>query len=128
MTLSEKQRIFTFNVHKLIEWAYLNGFMLTFGEVWRTKSQVLLNYYGYEVGENDNHELYLIKTTPKSRTLKSKHLDRLAVDFNVFINGILINDAAQIKPLGEYWESLHTDNEWGGKWETFVDANHFQMN
>lgn len=137
MTLREKQSLFLFNIHLLIEWAYRNGFELTFGEAWRTKSQVLLNYYGFDVkeSEEDNEILAFVQRASTSKTLSSRHPQRLAIDFNIFRNGLLINSPVDIKPLGDYWVSLHTDNVWGGDWnrnnsiidETFIDAYHFEM-
>ncbi len=118
MTLSEKQKIFTFNIHKLIEWAFKNGFELTFGEVYRTVEQ---------------QKIYF--DTGRSKTMDSRHIQRLAVDFNVFIGGVLINDPIKMQPLGEFWITLNTDNVWGGDWnrnhsvldETFKDPYHFEM-
>src|SRR3990170_6568435 len=115
MTLSKKQIIFTFNIHKLIEFAFLNHFELTFGEVYRTPEQ---------------QQIYA--NMGRSKTMNSRHLQRLAVDFNIFKDGVLINDPKIIQPLGEYWMSLNTDNVWGGDWdrdhsvldETFLDPYH----
>lgn len=118
MTLSDKQKIFTFNIHKLIEFAFKNGFELTFGEVYRTIEQQTIYF-----------------NTGRSKTMKSRHIERLAVDFNIFKDKILLNDALKIQPLGEYWMSLNTENVWGGDWdrdhntldETFKDPYHFEM-
>jgi hypothetical protein len=110
MRLSEKQRIFTLNVSCLIQYAYSIDIELTFGHAWRSLE-----------------EQKRLKADGKSRTLKSKHLDRLAVDFNFFINGKLTYDKNKLVSLGLYWESLHADNEWGGNWKSFVDTPHFQM-
>lgn len=118
MTLSERQQLFTFNIHQLIEFAYKKGFKLTFGEVFRTEEQQRIYF-----------------NTGRSKTMNSRHLQRLAVDFNIFIDGKLINDPALIQPLGEFWMSLNTDNIWGGDWnrnhsildETFKDPYHFEI-
>lgn len=118
MTLSAKQKIFTFNIHRLIEFAFKNGYELTFGEVYRTEEQ---------------QKIYV--QTGRSKTMNSRHLQRLAVDFNIFKDGQLINDAKTIQPLGEYWITLNTDNVWGGDWnrnhsvldEKFKDPYHFEM-
>jgi len=125
MKLSDKQKIFTFNIHRLIEFAYKNGYELTFGEVYRTVEQ---------------QKIYF--NTGRSKTMNSRHLDRLAVDFNIFKNGkLLFTDANRNKEiqecliLGDYWVSLNTDNVWGGDWnrnhntldETFKDPYHFEM-
>ncbi len=118
MTLSEKQKVFTFNIQKLIVYAFANGFGLTFGEVYRTPEQ---------------QKIYF--DTGRSKTMDSRHLQRLAVDFNIFKGDQLINDPAIIQPLGEYWITLNTDNVWGGDWnrnhsvldEAFKDPYHFEM-
>jgi len=118
MTLSERQQVFTFNIHQLIEFAYKNGFTLTFGEVYRTQEQ---------------QKIYF--DTGRSKTMNSRHLQRLAVDFNIFIDGVLINEPIKIQPLGNFWITLNLDNVWGGDWdrdgsvldETFKDPYHFEM-
>ena len=110
MTLSQRQSIFTFNVHKLIEFAYKIGFTLTFGEVFRTAEQ---------------QTIYV--NTGRSKTMNSMHLQRLAVDFNLFINGELTNDPAKFKELGDYWKLLNTANRWGGDFKTLSDPYHFEM-
>ncbi|WP_166964615.1 M15 family metallopeptidase [Yeosuana marina] len=117
MKLSEQQRIFTRNIAKLIVFAYQHGLELTFGEAYRTNEQQLLYVQ-----------------TGKSKTMNSNHLRRLAVDFNVFVNGNLTYDWATIKPLGDYWKTLHPLNRWGGDWnkndikDGFIDSPHFEMN
>lgn len=118
MTLSAKQKVFTFNISLLIQQAFKLGFELTFGEVFRTEEQ---------------QKIYF--NTGRSKTMDSRHLQRLAVDFNIFIGGVLINDPSKIQPLGEFWITLNTDNVWGGDWnrdhsvldERFKDPYHFEM-
>lgn len=117
MSLSTQQQIFTQNIGKLIEWATCNEYGLTFGHAWRSPE-----------------EQQRLVDEGKSQTMNSKHLKRLAVDFNVFINGKLTWDWHKIKPLGDYWESLHKDNRWGGDFNDdnikngFIDSPHFEMN
>lgn len=135
MKLSEKQRIFTYNVACLIQYAYdVCGIELTMGEAWRTKDQVLLNYYGYGVRKSLAGGLYLEKIDPVSWTLNSRHPDRLAIDFNFFKNGELTYKYEDIKPLGDYWVSLHPKNRWGGDFnkngiddDRSKDIPHFEM-
>lgn len=129
MKLSDKQKIFTCNIGLLIGYAYANGFKLTFGEVYRTLEQ---------------QKIYF--NTGRSKTMNSRHLDRLAVDFNIFkklpetdamlfsADSSYLIDLETVRPLGKYWESLHPDNVWGGDWnrngimdETFRDPYHFEM-
>lgn len=133
MKLSEKQREFTYHVSCLIQYAFDTcGIEMTFGEAHRTNSQVLLNYFGYEVQKGGILGIKLVKSKKLSRTLDSKHLERLAIDFNYFINGRLTYDFDKIKVLGEYWVSLHPDNVWGGDFnkngiaDGFVDTPHYE--
>ncbi len=141
-TLREKQSKFVYNISLLIQFAFKNGFELTFGEVTRPIEQVWLNFYGYKI-VNTNGVLSLVKRAPTSKTLNSRHVERLAVDFNIFKDGkMLFQDAATQQKeiqdclvLGDYWISLNTDNVWGGDWdrdhntidETFKDPYHFEM-
>lgn len=110
MSLSSKQRIFTQNIGRLIDYAYSIDIELTFGHAWRSLE-----------------EQKRLKAEGKSKTLNSKHLNRLAVDFNFFINGKLTYDKHKIQPLGAYWESLDKKNRWGGNF-SFLDTPHFEMN
>tara|TARA_Y100000034_G_C6851949_1_gene386583 strand:- start:496 stop:906 length:411 start_codon:yes stop_codon:yes gene_type:complete len=134
MSLSKTQRIFTRNIGCLINYAYdVLEIEMTFGEAHRTNSQMLLNYFGYKVERGGSLGIRLVKSKKLSKVLYSSHGDRLAVDFNFFINGKLTYDFHKIKPLGDYWESLHPDNVWGGDFnknnikDGFVDVPHFQM-
>lgn len=114
--LSVRQQKFTSMVGKLFTYADRQRIGLTMGDAWRSpEEQKRL------VAEN------------KSRTLKSKHLDRLAIDLNMFICGTLMEDREDYRILGQYWESL--GGEWGGRfgverkdYKTKVgwDPGHFQ--
>lgn len=114
--LSAHQQVFSKNIGLLIEKADELGIGLTFGEAWRTIYQ---------------QREYVRQG--KSLTLNSNHLQRLAVDFNFFIDGELTYDWATIKPLGDYWESLDPNNRWGGDWNNdgvkngWLDIPHFEM-
>lgn len=128
MSLQDKQFIFTFNISKLIQFAYGKGFTCSFGEAWRP---------------DELQKIYF--DTKRSKTLINKHGSRVAVDFNIFYQGRMLFRKGQtreeylvdlelVRPLGEYWESLHTDNVWGGDWnrnniadEKLDDPYHFEM-
>lgn len=103
------------DVARLILWAEKHGFQLTGGELWRPPEM---------------QKIYI--ETGRSWTTESKHLDRLAIDFNVFINGQLVNDWTTVKPLGDYWESLSVRNRWGGDFnkneikDGRIDMPHFE--
>ena len=106
MSLSQKQQKFTVMIGLLIEWADKNGYGLTFGEAYRTPEQAQLNAKSGKGIAN------------------SLHTQRLAVDFNLFINGQYQTDSAAYKPLGEFWESL--GGTWGGRFSR-PDGNHFSL-
>lgn len=108
MTLGEKQRLFTRLIAELIQWAYENGYELTFAEAYRTPEQAALNA---ERGTGIANSL---------------HTQRLAVDLNLFIDGEYKTDSFAHKPLGEYWESLDPACRWGGRF-TRPDGNHFSI-
>lgn len=133
MSLSSKQHIFTLNMAKLIIWAYDNGYKLATGEVQRTDDQQELYYTGFTI-ELVNGQPKLVKSRKKSQTLDSKHEKKVAVDFAVWLCDKLTWEWEDIKPLGDYWVSLHPDNRWGGDFNKdgikngFIDAPHFEMN
>jgi len=97
MTLGETQRRFTRMVAVLIEWAYENGYELTFGDAYR------------DPRVSHGHQ-------------NSLHRMRLAVDLNLFINGEWQQSTEAHTPLGEYWESI--GGTWGGR---FNDGNHYSL-
>ncbi|EMB3049147.1 M15 family metallopeptidase [Escherichia coli] len=106
MNLSEKQQLFAVMIADLIHWAQEHGYRLTFGEAYRTPEQAALN----------------AKTGKGIRN--SLHTLRLAVDFNLFINGKYQADTDAYRPLGEYWESI--GGTWGGRFSR-ADGNHFSL-
>ena len=79
-------------IAKLICFAYSKGYGLTFGDAWA------------KTGHKNN----------------SNHYIRLAVDFNLFKDGVWLSSTDDHKELGEYWESI--GGCWGGR---FGDGNHY---
>lgn len=95
--LAAKQRKFVADVGSLIVYAYSQGYELSFGDAYRDGRC----WYGH------THSLHKL---------------RLAVDLNLFKNGVYLTDTADHKVLGEFWESL--GNQWGGR---FGDGNHYSV-
>jgi hypothetical protein len=54
----------------------------------------------------------------------SNHKQRLAIDFNLFKDGVFLQGTEDHRPLGEYWESLDPLCRWGGR---FNDGNHYSI-
>jgi len=110
MRLSEKQRLFSKCLEALLRHIHDNlEYEVTFGEVYRTKYQ---------------QEEYM--RLGKSWTMNSKHLERRAVDLNLFIGGRYQMKHDAYIPLGEYWKTLHEKCVWGGDW-TQRDSGHFEI-
>lgn len=99
MKLREKQSLFVILVADLINYAYTQGYELTFGDAYRYPD------------------------CPYGRKT-SLHKSRLAIDLNLFKGGKYLTTTEDHRPLGEYWESLHPLCSWGGR---FNDGNHYSL-
>ena len=108
MTLRQRQSVFAQNTAKLILYAYEIGFEVTLGEALRTVEQ---------------QRIYV--NSGKSKTMNSRHIQRLAIDLCLFRNGTYLTGKEDYRQLAEYWESLNPDNVAGYRWGW--DANHFEM-
>jgi hypothetical protein len=97
MTLREKQSKFVLMLVNLITHAYSKGFELTIGDAYRDPRVP----YGH---------------------IRSLHKQRLAVDFNLFKDGVWLTKTEDHQQLGEYWESI--GGTWGGR---FGDGNHYSL-
>lgn len=84
MSLRKEQSRFVGMIAKLLFWAELMGYELTFGDAWAHD------------GHKDN----------------SLHYDRLAIDLNLFKDGEYLISTEDHRPLGEFWESI--GGSWGG--------------
>lgn len=108
MNLGALQQEFTYMVARLVYWVYQNrpSYKLTYGEAFRTPEQCVLN------------------AAKGSGISNSLHSRRLAVDLNLFIDGVYQEDSIAYEPLGRYWESI--GGSWGGRF-TKPDGNHFSF-
>jgi len=109
VTLGEKQRLFTKLVGQLIDWSYQNGYELTLGDAYRSPEQAAMN------------------AQKGSGIANSLHTQRLAIDLNLFKNGVYLTDSGAYKPLGDFWKSLDPCCSWGGDFTTRADGNHFSI-
>jgi hypothetical protein len=105
MTLRQKQSKFARMVGELISKAYELGFEVTLGDAYRDP-----RLHG-AVGEKKGYG-----------HSKSCHKIRLAIDLNLFKDGVFLTTTAGHQPLGEWWESV--GGTWGGR---FNDANHYSL-
>lgn len=109
MSLVLEQFAFIKDVAKLIQYCADKGIVITAGEMYRPPEM---------------QKIYV--QTGRSKTMNSKHGQRLAIDLNFFIGGKLTYDIAQLKHVGEFWESLSPKNSAGMFWKSFKDVPHFE--
>jgi len=83
-------------VAMLIEYAYLKGYELSFGDAHATD--------GHKVG--------------------SLHYSRLAIDLNLFKDGKYLRSTNAHLFLGEFWKGLDNQCTWGGDFGN-RDGNHY---
>lgn len=109
MTLREKQSTFARLVAKLIQQAWRDGFEVTFGEAFRSPEEAArLAKAGKGI-------------------VQSLHTQKLAIDLNLFKNGVFLSSTEAHRPLGEWWEAQSTEDYtccWGGR---FNDGNHYSL-
>ncbi len=109
MKLSDHQWEFLKDLAALILWAENCGYKLTGGDLYRSEStQARLVESGL------------------SRTMRSQHRKKLAIDLNLFIDGTYQQSTDAYLLIGLFWESLSSLNVWGGRWQSFPDGNHFE--
>lgn len=96
-TLREKQSKFARMVSALLDYAYIMGYEVTFGDAYRDPRCS----YGHK---------------------DSLHRLRLAIDLNLFKDGEYLSDTEDHKKLGKFWKAL--GGSWGGEWG---DGNHYSL-
>jgi len=113
MTLRQKQSAFVRLLPLLFRKAWELGFELTLGEAWRSPAEA-------------ERLAELGKGIPNSL-----HKIRLAIDLNLFKNGVYLTSTESHRALGEYWKSLSTKEftcAWGGDFEgKKKDGNHYSF-
>jgi hypothetical protein len=108
-TLRQKQSVFARLVSLLILEAEAQGFEVTIGEVYRSPEEAERLF---KLGKGIKNSLHTLK---------------LAVDINLFKNGVYLSSTDSHRPLGEWWEGLTTPEivcHWGGR---FGDGNHYSV-
>lgn len=108
MTLHAAQALHVKLVGQLIAFIYAAGFELTWGEAFRTPQQAQWD------------------AAHHTGIVNSVHCDRLAVDLQLFKDGVYLTDPTAYKFAGEYWKTLDPSCRWGGDFTT-VDADHFSL-
>lgn len=133
LTLGQMRSIFTFNLSVLIPYAFSLGYEVRIAEAKRSDEQAEINAIGAagreRVAKLIQAEFPLladkILNNGKAGGIRNTvHGDGLAVDIDLFMNGVYLDRTGDHKVLGLYWEKLHLLNRWGGR---FDDGNHYSM-
>lgn len=109
MKLGDRQRLFMRLLPRLIDHAYSTGHELTIGDGYRDPR--VHGALGVKMGYGH---------------ASSNHKNRLAIDLNLFKDGVFLQSSDDHKFLGEFWESLHPLCKWGGKFSS-PDGNHYSI-
>jgi hypothetical protein len=96
MSERENQSKFVLMVAQLIQWVYAQGYELTFGDAWA------------KTGHSAN----------------SFHYRRLAIDLNLFKDGVWLQTTEAHKPVGDKW--IEMGGTWGGNFKN-KDGNHYSL-
>lgn len=107
MTLGDKQKLFARLVPRLLDKLHELGLEATLGDAYRDPR--VHGPVGTKLGYGHP---------------KSAHKQRLAIDINIFKDGVYQTTEAWYKELGEWWEKQHDLARWGGR---FQDPNHFSL-
>lgn len=107
-TLRQKQSRFARSVPLLLQYMTALGYEFTLGEALRTQAQATAN------------------AASGAGISNSLHLDRLAIDINLFKDGIYLAESEAHRPFGTFWKSLGPDFFWGGDFSK-PDGNHYSI-
>jgi hypothetical protein len=108
VTLREAQALFARLVGTLLVHAAEQGYEVTLGEAYRPP------------------ELVALYARDGRGSAASVHPDRLAIDLNLFRDGVFQPTTEAHRPLGEWWESQHPLCRWGGRFQK-PDGNHYSL-
>jgi hypothetical protein len=108
--VSALQEEFAQSAARLIQYAAEMGYGVTLGEAWRTPEQAAVDA---DKGIGVMHSL---------------HTERLAIDLNLFIDGVYEADDASgaYRILGIWWKNLGPNYRWGGDFK-LVDLDHYSL-
>jgi hypothetical protein len=107
MSLGDKQKKFTRLISNLLDFIHARGYEITFGDAFRDP-----RIHGH-IGKKKAYG-----------HRNSCHKIRLALDLNLFKDGVYLTTDKDHEPFGLYWESLDPDCRWGGR---FNDGNHYSL-
>jgi hypothetical protein len=132
-SLGQKQRRFARRSTALFDYLLSCGYEFTWGETKRSDEQAEINALGYE-GRSRLATMIrpaftllsekIINNGKANGIRNSAHQNQLAVDINLFKDGIYLPNTEDHRLFGEWWEKLGEDHRWGGRWG---DGNHYSI-
>ena len=135
-TLSQLRMDFTSLVSKLIAHAESLGYRMSLGEGTRTDEQAVINSLGQQGREAVAKLIYkdfprlsaaLVNNGRNDGVVNSVHLVGLAVDMNLFKDGVFLTSSEDHRVLGEWWKAQHPLARWGGDFRPKPDGNHYSF-
>lgn len=93
---------------RLIDRAVELGYEVTLGEAWRSPEEAA--------------RLAALGTGIKA----SLHTQKLAIDLNLFKDGVWLHKSENHRPLGEWWEAQSTEI-YRCAWGQLRDGNHYSL-
>lgn len=107
MKLGKKQELFMRLLPRLIDKAHELGFEIRGGDLFRDPRTN---------GENGVKKGY--------GASNSRHKLKIAIDLNLFKDGVFMQKTSDHEELGQWWEAQHELCRWGGR---FNDGNHYEL-
>ena len=105
--VGEAQRLFARLSVSLLQHILEVGYEFTYGDAYRDP-----RVFG-EVGEREGYG-----------HPKSGHKRKIALDINLFKDGVYLDKTEHHTEIGEWWEKQHELCRWGGRFE---DGNHYSI-
>ena len=115
MRLGDAQKEFAQDAAELIQFIHKSGYECTLGDAYRDP-----RVFG-DMGVK-NIITSEVNSYPAYGRAQSAHKQRLAIDLNLFKDGIYLRHTEAYRKFGVFWKSIRPDNVWGGD---FDDGNHF---
>lgn len=108
LSLGQRQELFMECLAKHLVWLLAEGYKVRGGELQRDARVAAMN------------------ATTGSGILHSLHIDKLAIDLNLFRNGQFLDKTSDHAQSGAHWKSLHPLCAWGGDFSK-PDGNHLSI-
>jgi len=106
----ERQFQFSRMLGLLFAWMGEQGYEWSLGRAWESSDRLQCPHCGREHSQQE-----ILVYNKRSKTMASKHLDRLAIDINLFTKERKLAPEIDYLPIGEKWEAL--GGKWGGRFK-----------